>query len=366
VLLTKPTPLQSLLYSDSEMSNYRLSLTERVALWHANSKRCFFCTEYVEFPHLEIDHIVPESTPDERLELLVKELELETNFDLNSTSNLVPTHHNCNRRKANLEYPGETLRFYLGLWKAKQPSVRNELQRLERQAANEKLLTTLAVSIERNYLSLREVVEFIEGFLPSFSSTTSEPMVILFGVNVSELLETGNFSTTIQSDYASLSDWLEEDLMMVVRTHVSSLCVQTEASARNGETLSACRSMQHFGGNILVGSRGRVLVRVERPLPSSPSHLRCRDECYALRARSEARDHHAHRRGVATRGDRCATVSVRSKETAKQDTSPSNSREVAPAEVRRDEGQGYELAQAYGPVESISRFEQKGAVRRRA
>jgi hypothetical protein len=45
------------------VSNFRPNLTERVALLRANGNRCFFCTEHAQFADLEIDHIIPESTP---------------------------------------------------------------------------------------------------------------------------------------------------------------------------------------------------------------------------------------------------------------------------------------------------------------
>ena len=65
------------------------------------------------------------------------------------------------------------------------------------------------------------------------------PLVVSFSVNVSRLFEKGYIPASMQSDdYTSVSDSLEESLMTTLRAHVSSLCVQTDASARDGETLS--------------------------------------------------------------------------------------------------------------------------------
>ncbi|OGO51875.1 MAG: hypothetical protein A2148_05980 [Chloroflexi bacterium RBG_16_68_14] len=64
-----------------------------------------------------------------------------------------------------------------------------------------------------------------------------ETWVATFGLNVDELLSAGLLPDSAPTDYVSLCDWLEQDLLLRLRSPVRN-ARQTEASARNGETLS--------------------------------------------------------------------------------------------------------------------------------
>lgn len=187
---------------------------------------------------MEVDHIIPESTTTERLAELIEKLELGNDFHVDSVQNLVPTHHDCNRRKSNSEFTEGPLMYYLELWKRKQSTVSDALKTLERQRNKERLLTALATQIEQGYLSVPEITAYIEEVRPPAVGPTSEPWVITFGARVLQILESRNASPDAEIDYPSLCDELEEDLMKDLRAQIPGLSVQTEASARSGETLS--------------------------------------------------------------------------------------------------------------------------------
>lgn len=220
------------------MSKQRVSLIERVALWRAAKQRCFYCGQPVAFNDLEIDHIIPESTSVERRTELVRKLELGSDFHINSMQNLVPTHHDCNRRKSSLELPIGRLVLALERWKKAQASIKEELQKHKQQADNDKLLSALAIQVQQGSISMREIVASIKDVPLPISTAASEPWVLTFGTNVSELVEYDSALASRQSEYPSICDELEGDLIKDLRAQVSSLFVKTEASARNGETLS--------------------------------------------------------------------------------------------------------------------------------
>lgn len=219
------------------MSKSRFNLTKRTALWLANGRRCFYCEEHVPFRDLEIEHVIAESTEEDRLTELVADLGLDRDFHINSNQNLVPTHRPCNRRKSGKELSEKSFRYYLEIWNFKQPDVQRELQRLDRQATNDKFLTAVGARIEKGLLSIQEAIAFLQNVAPS-KAKTSEPLVVTFGVNVSDYIERIQIPAEDLPRYSDFCDELEEDLRTILRYNVSSVSVRTEASSKNGETLS--------------------------------------------------------------------------------------------------------------------------------
>lgn len=220
------------------MSKTKIRAMIRTALWRANADRCFYCEEPVAYMDLEVDHLIAETTPDDRLHELVKALGLGGGFHVNGSRNLVPTHHNCNRRKSNVEFTESSLRFYLERWGARQDAVERELSRLSRQSSNDRLLSLLASRIDAGHLTQVEVTRFLECTVSETRELENEPSVVTFGLNVSDLIDNGGVPPEAPEDYASLCDWLEDHLRGSIRNMFPTLGIQTEASARNGETLS--------------------------------------------------------------------------------------------------------------------------------
>jgi hypothetical protein len=222
------------------MSKTKINIIGRTALWRANDQRCFYCKELVSFRELEIDHVIAETTPPERLTLLVEALALGADFDVNCIRNLVPAHNSCNRKKSDTEFSESSLRFYLETWRAKRPTVEKELNTLKRESSNDRLLSTLASRIEAGHLTLHEVTGFLENLIPAPEQLASprEPWIVTFGLNIDDLFHTGRIPPGAPENYAQLCDYLEEKLLFLIRQNIPSLSVQTEASARSGETLS--------------------------------------------------------------------------------------------------------------------------------
>lgn len=222
------------------MSKTKFDIISRTALWRANKRRCFYCDESVRFHELEIDHVIAETTSPERLNALIEALALGEDFHVNCTRNLVPVHNRCNRAKSNLHFSEHSLLFHLDRWRAKQLKVEEEVNTLKRQSSNDRLLSTLASRIDAGHLTLAEVMGFLRNcaLKPEQLASPQEPWIITFGLNVTELVYTGTMPPGAPKDYEPLCDYLEEGLLVFVRQNIPALSLQTEPSARNGETLS--------------------------------------------------------------------------------------------------------------------------------
>ena len=221
------------------MSKSRVRTTLRMALWRANSFKCWYCDLLVGYFDLQVDHIIPEATARERVGELVHFLGLPNDFHVNSPLNLVPAHHRCNRKKSDTEYSEQALRYYFATSQARQPAVAAELALLERQTSNNKLLSLIVSRIETGNLARADLLTAIEGLTaPPTKASSSEPLVVCFGVNISELFASNAVPAGAPQDYAGLCDWLEKRLLSSALLEIPAPSVATEASGRNGETVS--------------------------------------------------------------------------------------------------------------------------------
>lgn len=170
------------------MSKYKLSLIQRTAIWNAHNKKCFYSGEYLKFSDMEIDHIIPEWLEDLHDEFIAlkRRLGLNEDFQINSFYNWVPVKHSLNRRKGELEFTDSNLRFYLNLASLKVTIIQNEVTKLERQAINERLLTSLAAQIESAYITKAEVINFLDD-INATSKDISEPIILSFSVLLEDL-----------------------------------------------------------------------------------------------------------------------------------------------------------------------------------
>lgn len=79
----------------------------------AHSKRCPYCSEIIRWPELECEHIIPQSLEGDRpkLEGLLRDLGLASNYSLDSLDNLLPAHRRCNQQKSNHAELGYLIHF---------------------------------------------------------------------------------------------------------------------------------------------------------------------------------------------------------------------------------------------------------------
>ena len=210
----------------------------RAALWRANQQRCFYCSEPISFRDLEIDHLVPRKITKQEFQELSQRIALQADFDLDGLYNLVPTHHSCNGRKAADLFTAKAILFYLELWAKKQEAVHQGLRAFEKIAEHEQHLLAISKFIESGEMTKEEILHFIVRVTPSDKQKPQDPLVVTFGLNVTDLLDAGKIPKQAGETYVAICDWLEKDLLYRLLGALPVLFKETEASERNGETLS--------------------------------------------------------------------------------------------------------------------------------
>lgn len=210
----------------------RNDIIVRTVLWNSNGKRCIYCTELILFYDLEIDHIIPQTTSEQELDVIKKKLNLSSDFNINSFYNLVPTHHNCNNRKSSKIFSDNSLRYYLELWKDKVDKIELSYNKMLQHSQNEKLLTQIGIAINNGQLNLNEIVSFVNDSCKS-PEKELEPIIISCSINISQYMEEQN----MDANYIDICDDLENELLDNFRSDTTLIYKQTE-SERNGETLS--------------------------------------------------------------------------------------------------------------------------------
>lgn len=200
-----------------------MNVSTRVSLWKSNAQRCLYCGEIVTYRDLEIDHVIPDSTVETELEKLRARLDLDVSFSLDDTHNLVPTHHDCNRKKRATQFNESTLRYYLGIWGEKQETIKQEQAKFERAAERDDLLARLTHQVENGAISADEIGALVQSFKqPKYASEPS-PMVLSFGKP--------------WEDVESVSEE-ERKLVEKLRRKFRRPLVPAEPSSFTGETLS--------------------------------------------------------------------------------------------------------------------------------
>jgi hypothetical protein len=189
---------------EAQMSDYRFSESEKVAIWTADGRKCFYDGTPIHYCDLQIDHIVPEGISENKLSELRPFL--PANFEINSAENWVTCHQGCNRRKGVILFETKLLLFYLQMAGKRAPRVQRILQSFETARENDGLLSKLAVRIEQGHLSRDAVISAI-GEVPKPVQMPFDPWVIAFGVNLFDPLPVD----APQRD-PELSDWLIEKL----------------------------------------------------------------------------------------------------------------------------------------------------------
>lgn len=228
----------SIMGSGINMSKYKFSMIQRTAIWKAYKNRCFYSEEYLPFSDMEIDHIIPEWLEDipEEFDKLKKRLDLSEEFQINSYYNWVPVKHRLNRRKGALKFSDSNFRYYLELVRSKVNTVISEIKKLENQANNEKILTSLAAQIDSNHITKAEIITFLNG-VDTISKNISDPIVITFSTLIENL-------SVDENEIIKQFNILEEKF----RQNTNAIIVISEQE-NNGETLSMRLAFWYFDIN---------------------------------------------------------------------------------------------------------------------
>lgn len=205
------------------------SIIVKHALWESYERKCFYCGELIKsWENLEIDHIIPRSLKDkpEKFESLKKEFGIESDFEIDSYYNLVPTNSYCNKRKSNQIFNNKKqLLFFLNLVEKKIEKIEQIEKKIikERNKSNE--LSRLGINIENKLLNRKEILEFIKK-IPS--ENLQEPLIISFVCNIKNIKK--HTPRIAKKQTYELYKWLEDSLISQLSSEIQGTYSKLDAN----------------------------------------------------------------------------------------------------------------------------------------
>lgn len=209
---------------------------KRYALWKAHGRKCGYCGEFLPFPEMEIDHIIPHSlaTKPDLLAITLKEYGLEVGFNLDDYPNWLPVHTSHNKRKGSDVFPAAQGIFYQRTAQRAAELARREENRFNKGLRADRVVATVTSALEQGTITADALMALT---IPS-QVKASSPWVACFGTNLIMLGEEGSIPEGAPRYLPALCDWLEEDFGVRHRGVFGREIAYTEASSRTGETLS--------------------------------------------------------------------------------------------------------------------------------
>jgi hypothetical protein len=128
------------------MSLYRFSAAERFGVWEAHDGMCFWCGEPLEFRHVTVDHVLPESLGNDpkKLTAILKSFALGADFKINDFPNWVPAHQSCNSKKnATVFSPSPVMVASLEYVSRRAPQAQSICEKVEKNRTKGKILALL-------------------------------------------------------------------------------------------------------------------------------------------------------------------------------------------------------------------------------
>jgi hypothetical protein len=221
------------------MKKHKFTIAEHFSIWRVYGQKCFYCEQPLAFTEVTIDHIIPEHISDdaEQLQAIKIQYGLNTDFSINDYCNWVPAHPHCNRGKGTTVYPATpALIMILEKVQRKGKLARKEADRIKRNVKGGDVLGKLGIALQGGIVSGDDVMVVLNSISPQHEHY--EPIVITFSLNTDEVLRKGLPATALPTDYLSLCDWLEKDLIKQLSSLLTCSFFYPEASQRTGETLS--------------------------------------------------------------------------------------------------------------------------------
>ena len=211
--------------------------TQRIALWHAYKHICVYCNNPIDsLAELDIDHIIPQHLRGKpRFSVITARLGYPE-LDIDSYLNWLPVHQRpCNRNKGATVLPDPALHNLLNLARKHEAQAIEEERKMCRQDRNGKALAALAHRIEIGEMSESEAISFIREAGRKSTPKKSDPLVLSFGTNVTEIVELDSIPRNM-CEPPDLYDFLEKQLEDKLHETIA-LFAKIE-SGRNGETVS--------------------------------------------------------------------------------------------------------------------------------
>jgi hypothetical protein len=195
------------------MSKYRFTSEQKFALWHVYDGKCAHCHEPIRLLDVTIDHILPEhleEKPDE-LRALIARFNLGDNFSINEYCNWAPMHFGCNITKNASVF--ESAPYYIAIARNKASYAIDEEQRAIKNKEFDKAFAIVAHGIKQGLASKADAIEILQGIKQAIVGLYN-PIVVTFGMNVSDAWDNGLLDEDMPTEYPVLCDRLEHDLLV--------------------------------------------------------------------------------------------------------------------------------------------------------
>lgn len=144
------------------MSSQTFSVQVREAIWEAHGNKCLYCSRSLLFSDLVIDHVIPEATTREELRAIIERIGLAQDFDIFGWENHAPCCTGCNKHKLAHPFHDAYLSITLRKIEVKIPVIKNLILKAKQAWELDKVIRTIALSVEAGKYSHEELEERIE------------------------------------------------------------------------------------------------------------------------------------------------------------------------------------------------------------
>lgn len=132
----------------------------RASIWRAYNKKCHYCGDLISrLENMEVDHIIPKKYKNrpEEFEMVKKEYELQSDFDIDAYYNRAPTHKGCNVKKSDHLYQKQPTLYYIEEARIKIPII----EEYEKKLGEDVSISEEMLEGEINNEKLRKVFEMM-------------------------------------------------------------------------------------------------------------------------------------------------------------------------------------------------------------
>ncbi|GEM_PF-2521948 len=148
----------------------------RYALWTAYGRKCQYTHEPIKYHEMEIDHFIPQemAKKPKELQLLLKEANIDENFDIFNLENCLPAKKPINNSKSNIPFNSHNTRYYINYIKQHLEKVMLIYREFMNCDKNAKAMAQLNAAIKKGNEELEEIINSVTGENPEFEVRDEE------------------------------------------------------------------------------------------------------------------------------------------------------------------------------------------------
>ncbi len=148
-----------------KLSEYQFTQHQRFAVFTVHGPKCYINNCPIDMQTMEIDHVIPEFLAADRVRLdhVIADLGLPSNFDVNSYENWLPSCRKCNGQKRDMIFkPSLLLQRHLQVAAKKAAKARELEQEAVTKIALGRAINTICRAVEGQTISQEALVPLIE------------------------------------------------------------------------------------------------------------------------------------------------------------------------------------------------------------